>query len=173
MEVKFNLPESYAFETKINGQPVVYHPTKMDESWIIRFLEKGMQRYANDMYSGEKGNVKFDLCAAIAAEANSGKPAPQGTARKASLPDDMALAVKDAKADLTIMFKRLTETVKIADMVTKDARVAAYFEEKGDSFVWNDDKVQEWIGKEKEAGRKDYLADAQVTLAVELSAIEI
>lgn len=174
-KVTFNLPEGYVFETKINGQPIAYDPAKMHESWLIAFLEKGMQRFANDKYSGEKGQTKFDLCAEIARQANSGDEMPEAErgSRRASVPDDVALAIRNAKADLTVRFKRLTGEGKIANMVAADKRVAKYFEEKGDNVVWKDDAVQTWIDKQKESGTRDYLAEAQAALAVDVEEIDI
>lgn len=158
----FTFADDYVVQTRINGQVIEYRPSKMDQSWIERFLEKGIQRYANDMYSGEKGNTKYDLCKAIAAEANSGEPAPEKTVRKASLPDDVALAVKNAKADLKLLFQKLTGKGKIADQVDHE-KVKPFFDVKAESVTWNDAKVLEWIEKRKEAG-KDYLAEAKESL---------
>lgn len=162
IEVKFTLPEEYRYETKINGKMIAYRPQDMHESWVLRFLEKGMQRYANDAYSGEKGETKYDLCRAIAADAHSGKPAPARAARVASLPDDLALAVKNAKQDLTLAFKKLTGKTKTADMMD-EPKVAKFFTTKGESVVWLEPAVIDWMETRKAAG-KDYLAEAQASL---------
>lgn len=171
MKIEFNLPEGYSFETKINGQAVVYHPGKMHESWLIRFLEKGMQRYANDMFSGEKGNTKLDLCRGIAQEANSGEAAPERTMRKASLPDDQALAVKNAKQDLNMLFKQITGMGRIADMVEHE-KVKPFFSEGPNGPTWEDEAVLAWIEKRKESG-KDYLAEAKQSLEAINSAADL
>jgi len=171
-KVTIDLPEGYEFQTKINGQAIQYHVDKMDQSWIIAFLEKGMQRFANDKYSGETGQTKFDLCRGIAKAANSGEEMPvtvRGSS-KPKMPDNMALAVKNAKADLTLLFKRVTGQGKIVDMVAHE-KVAPFFIAKGDAMVWRDEVVQSWIGKQKDAG-KDYVAEADAALAVDVSALD-
>lgn len=159
---KFEFSDDYVVQTRINGQLIEYRPAKMDQSWLERFIEKGIQRYANDMYSAEKGNTKYDLCKEIAAQANSGEAAPEKAVRKASLPDDVALAVKNAKADLKLLFQKLTGKGKIADQIDHE-KVKPFFDVKADSVTWNDKKVLEWIEKRKEAG-KDYLAEAKESL---------
>jgi hypothetical protein len=181
--VTFQIPDDYKFETKINRgtrqdpdwKPVVYEPGKMHESWLLAFLEKGMQRYANDKYSQDSGDTKLDLCRAVAKMANSGDEMPEKErgSRKASVPDDVALAIRNAKADLTLTFKRLTGVGKIADMVEADERVQKYFEAKGDAWVWRDEVVQDWIGKQKEAGKRDYIQEAKDALAVDVEEIDI
>lgn len=169
--ITIELPENYAFATKINGEEVVYHPHKMHESYLLRFLEKGMQRYANDMFSGEKGNTKLDLCRGIAEEANSGKELVAAQ-RVARLPNDVALAVKMAKQDLLIIFKQLTGKGKIADMVDNE-KVKPFFKVTAESVAWKDETVQKWIAKQKEAGKRDYLAEAKASLDVDLESIDL
>jgi hypothetical protein len=85
---------------------------------------------------------------------------------RASLPDDMALAVKNAKADLTILFKKVTGLVKQSDMAEHE-KVAPFFETKGDTLVWNEENVIAWMDKQRDAGKRDYLAEAQALLAGE------
>ena len=162
--ITIELPEGYMYETKINGQAIRWDASKMHESWLLRFLEKGFQRYANDMYSGEKGQTKYDLVMGVAKEANSGEPAPERAMRKASLPDDQALAVKMAKQDLTLVFKKITGAGRIADMVEHE-KVKAFFNVSESAVVWNDDAVLKWIAKQAEANKRDYLAEAKTSLA--------
>lgn len=169
--ITIELPEGYRFNTRISGRDVAYTPQTMDQSYLLRFLEKGMQRYANDMYSGQEGNTKYDLCMALAAEANEGKKL-EPRQRVAKLPSDVALAVKMAKQDLTIIFKQVTGKGKIADMVDND-KVAPFFKVTAESVVWNDETVQKWIAKQKEAGKRDYMAEAKASLNVDAAALDL
>lgn len=169
MEVKAF--DGLAIDTKINGTAIRYHVESMHESWLVAFITKGIQRLANDMYSGESGNVKYDLCKAIADQANSGEPAPERTTRKASLPDDAQLAIKMAKTDLTVLFKKITGAGKIADMVAHE-KVEPFFKAKGESHVWNDETVMKWVGKQAEAGKRDYMAEAKATLEGDNAEVE-
>ncbi len=169
--ITIELPEGYVFNTRISARDVAYTPQTMDQSYLLRFLEKGMQRYANDMYSGEEGNTKYDLCMALAAEANSGKKL-EPRQRVVRLPNDVALAVKTAKQDLLIIFKQLTGKGKIADMVDNE-KVKPFFKITAESVTWKDAIVQKWIAKQKEVGKRDYLEEAKASLNVDLESIDL
>ncbi len=95
-----------------------------------------------------------------------------GGVSRARLPDDMALAVRNAKADLLVMFKRLTGKGKIADMVDHK-KIAPYFNTAGDNVVWLDESVQAWIEKQAEAGKRDYVAEAKAALSVDLDDLDL
>lgn len=165
MKIEIEFEDGYSYETKVNGQTIVWHPEKMHNTWLVKFLEKGLQRFANDKYSGEDPNTKLDLIRALAADAHSGNECPERTIyRRASLPEDQTLAIKNAKQDLTLVFKKITGMVKISDMANHE-KVAPFFNEGKAGPVWNDEAVQAWIEKRKESG-KDYLAEAQASLAV-------
>lgn len=88
---------------------------------------------------------------------------------RAKLPDDKALAVKTAKQDLSILFKKITGLVKIADMVNHE-KVAQFFDKEN---AWDDEKVIQWIDKQKAGGKRDYLAEAQAALAVDASDLDL
>jgi len=171
--IVINLPDDYAFATKANGQNVMYDPAKMHESWIIRFLEKGFQRYANDLYSGEKGQVKYDLCLGVAQEAQSGEPAPErmrgGTAR---LPDDVSLALKNARASLTIMLKKATGKGSAIDFAQHD-KGKVFFSIKDGKAIWDNEMVQMWIAKQLAGGKRDYLQEAKDTLAIDTDDLDL
>lgn len=151
-------------ELKINGQVIVIETEKLHEDWVSLCLEYGIRRKINDTYSGEKGNVKFDLCRAMAADMQSGK-APAEKTRKARTESDpvLGLAVRNAKQDLVAVFKRVSGKVKLEDMAAHE-KIAPYFEDKGGKLVWNDEAVIGWVGKQKEAGKRDYMAEAESTL---------
>ncbi len=172
MKITIELPEGYAYATKIDGREVLWHPGKMDNSYLVAFLEKGMQRLANDKWSGEKGDTKYDLVKGMAQDANSGKELPEGRTRTARLPDDIALAQKNAKADLLLVFKKATGKGKVADMQDVP-QIAAFFQEKGGSTVWNPDAVNRYIEKQRVDGGRDYIAEARATLGGEEDAEEL
>lgn len=88
------------------------------------------------------------------------------------LPDDEALAVKNAKSDLLVTFKKLTGQVKIADMVNHE-KVAPFFMDVNDSTVWRDDVVLAWVQKRAESGARDYIAEARAALAVDLDDLDL
>ena len=174
MKLTIELPDGYEYATKVNGQPIMWKVGEAHPSWLQAVLEKGLQRFANDKYSGEKGQTKYELIAAMAAEFNAGKAMPEPTRRAggASLTNTQSMAVKLAKDTLMIAFKSLTDCAKIADMCDKDERVAAYFDLSGDRPTWRDDVVLEWIGKQREAGKRDYIAEAEA-MAEQVSDIDI
>lgn len=172
-DVTITLPEGYTFETKIAGQVVAYDPSKMHTSWVQAFLEKGMQRFANDKYSGEEPSNKLALCQALAADAMSGEALVayqrQATSR---LPNDVALAVKTAKQDLTIIFKKVTGLGKATDFAAHE-KIAPFFKAKGDGVEWVTESVTKWIAKQKEAGKRDYMGEAQASLAVDVEDLDL
>ena len=153
---------------KINGQEIQANTDKMHESWIAKCLAYGVRRLPNDTYSGDKGAVKYDLVSKLIADMESGEPAPvrvQGSGRAPSNPIE-ALARKNAKADLTGMFRAVTGETK-AIMFAQHEKVAPFFTVvKGDSpeqdrAVWNEETVTAWIAKQKDAKKRDYMKDAK------------
>lgn len=91
-----------------------------------------------------------------------------GGAGRVRLPEDQALALRNAKADLLIAFKRITGKGKIADMVDHET-VAPYFSTAGDTVVWNDEAALAWVHKQAEAGKRDYIAEAEASLSVDIA----
>lgn len=172
--ITIELPDDYVFVTKAAGEGVQYHPEKMHQSWVMAFLEKGMQRYANDKYSGSEPSVKLDQCRALAADANSGEEliAAVRGGGVARLPDDVALALKMAKQDLTLIFKKVTGKNKAADFIEHE-KVKPFFKAKGDNMVWNEQVVSDWIAKQAEAGKRDYIAEAKASLAVDVDDLDL
>lgn len=146
-------------ELKINGSAILVDTSKFHESWMERVVEYGTRRLINDNYSGEKGQVKFDLCAALAAKMQSGAPL-EATERRSKVPADpiRALAHKLAKTALAVVFKNLTGKAKLEDMAQHE-KVAPYFVEVGGKLAWNEDAVGEYI--ERRAGKDDFMAQAE------------
>jgi len=52
----------------------------------------------------------------------------------------------------------------IENFITLGDAVAKYFETKAKKLVWSDKAVMEYINKQQEAGKRDYIAEAQATL---------
>ena len=75
------------------------------------------------------------------------------------------LAHDTAKAVLLAGFKRATGKVKLADIAKARASLAEFFVEKGDKTQWNEERVAEWIAAQAEAGKRDYMAEAEAALA--------
>lgn len=154
---------------KINGQELQADTDKMHESWIAKCLAYGVRRLPNDTYSGEKGEVKHDLVKKLLADMQSGEAAPvrvQGAGRSPANPVE-ALARKNAKADLTGMFRAVTGATKAIDFA-KHEKVAPFFNmverETGEAAVWNEESVTSWITKQKESKKRDYLKDAKAII---------
>lgn len=155
---------------KINGQEIHADTEKFHESWIEKCLAYGVRRLPNDSYSGEKGGTKFDLVKALIKDMESGEAAPvrvQGTGRSSADPVQ-SLARKNAKADLSGMFRAVTSATKAIDFA-KHEKVAPFFNmverESGEvAAVWNEETVTAWMMKQKEAKKRDYLADAKAII---------
>ncbi len=162
---------------KINGQEIEANTDKFHESWIAKCLAYGVRRLPNDSYSGEKGKTKFDLVKALIADMESGKEAPvrvQGSGKSSADPV-VSLARKNAKADLTGMFRAVTGATKAMDFALHE-KVAPFFNivkgdtDKDNRAVWNEETVTAWMGKQKEAGKRDYAADAKAIIESAASA---
>lgn len=95
-----------------------------------------------------------------------------GGPRVARLPDDQSLAVKTAKQDLLTLFKRITGKGKLVEMAEHE-KIAPFFQEAGDGVAWLDQTVMEWIEKQRDEGKRDYIAEAKATLEVDVSALDL
>tara|TARA_R110000851_G_scaffold99146_1_gene214105 strand:+ start:250 stop:864 length:615 start_codon:yes stop_codon:yes gene_type:complete len=108
-----------------------------------------------------------------ALEAGNWSQAGTGGPRVARLPDDVTIAVKAAKVDLIILFKRVTGQSKLAEFMAHE-KMEPFFTESDDGKVaWNDATCVQWIEKQKASGGRDYLAEAQSSLSVDLSALDL
>ena len=161
-KVIIELPQA-VYTTKIAGEEFAFDVRKMHTSWLDKLMVKACQRLVNDTFSSA-GDAKLKLSREMQAAMMSGEPAPERIviSRAAENPVE-ALARKNAKADLLAVFKARTDKGKIADMIEADKIVAAYFTIEG---VWIDDKVLAFMAKN--IAKRDYMAEAEATLAIEL-----
>jgi hypothetical protein len=154
---------------KINGLPLEVDTDKMHESWIEKCLAYGVRRLPNDSFSGEKGEVKYDAVKGLLADMMSGDPAPVRVAGSGRAPSDPieSLARKNAKADLTGMFRAVTGATKAIDFAQHE-KVAPFFTlndtDDGQRAVWNEESVTKWITKQKDSDKRDYMADAKAII---------
>lgn len=149
----------------INGKPLMVDTDKLHESWAVKCLEYGVRRFVNDKYSDAKGDVKFDACQSQIKEMESGREyVPTKGSGRSNLDPVTGLAVRNAKADLQAIFKAITSETRAADMA-KHPKVAPFFTVSDDAAVWKTAAVLEWIKRQEDAGKRDYLDEAQVTLS--------
>lgn len=145
-------------------------PNKFHETWLAKVVEYGTRRFPNDSYSAIKGDNKVDMVKALVKEMESGEAMPERV-RKSAAPSDPigALVDKNAKADLMAVFKHRTGKGRIADIVAdSDTAINAYFNETESGHSWNQEAVAKFVAKQKEAGKKDYRADAEAMLAMDI-----
>lgn len=146
-------------ELKINGSVLEVETDNLHKSFFERVLEYGVRRYVNDSYSGEKGQLKFDLCAALVAKMNAGEELVTGE-RRSKVPTDpiRALAHKLAKTALVVVFKNLTGKAKLEDMAQHE-KVSPYFIEVGGKLAWNEEAVGNYV--ERRAAKDDFMGQAE------------
>jgi hypothetical protein len=159
-------------ERKVNGQAIVLDTEKMDQTWLDHCLAYGIGRFINDKYSGEKGQTKYELCMALGKDMQSGDPMPavvRGGGGGQRQDPVKALAFKNAKADLSAMFRAATGFTKGIEQATHE-KVAPFFVVKDDRATWNDSNVELWIGKQKDAGKTDYMQAAKDILTTDVDA---
>lgn len=152
-------------ELKINGLPLTVDTSKLHESWIEKALAYGLRRLPNDTFSSFKGAEKYNLVKDMLEEMEKGGEAPQRIASgKLSAKDPVeALAWKNAKADLTAMFRAVTGSTKALDFA-KHEKIAPFFKVTEDRATWIDESVVKWIEKQVADGKRDYMQDAKVAL---------
>lgn len=146
-------------DMKINGSVLEVDTDKLHKTFFERALEYGVRRYVNDSYSGEKGQLKFDLCAALVAKMNAGEELVTGE-RRSKIPADpiKALAHKLAKTALVVVFKNLTGKAKLEDMAQHE-KVSPYFIEIGGKLAWNEEAVGNYV--ERRAEKDDFMGQAE------------
>ena len=153
-------------ELKIAGLPLIANTDKMHESWVARCLEYGVRRYVNDSHSGAKGQDKYDACRMMIADMTSGEPMPvrvRKTGGTSSTDPVEQLALRNARAALTALFKKVTGETKAIDMA-KHEKVAPFFTIADGKATWVDATVRAWVEKQAADGKVDYFADAQATI---------
>ncbi len=153
-------------QLKIQGQAMTVDTSRMHQSWVDHCLAYGVRRFPNDKYSSDKGQVKIDLVQALLADMQSGEEMPaivRGSGGGASANPVETLALRNAKATLTMMFKQITGLNKALDFA-KHEKIAKFFKITEDRATWKDDIVRQWMAKQAEAGKVDYLGDAKATI---------
>lgn len=156
-------------ELKVNQQLIIVDTDKVDQSWLNHCLAYGVRRFINDKYSGMEGQTKYELCMALAKDMTSGEKMPEvvrGMGGRITDPVE-ALAVKNAKSDLTAIFRVVTKMTKGADMA-KHEKVAPFFKVTDDKAVWIDATVKAWMDKQKADGKADYMEAAKTTLGADI-----
>ena len=163
--IEFAMPD--AVELKIAGEPLVVNPHKMDQGWLAEMLAYGIRRKVNDTYSGA-GDNKLELCRAMVRDLNAGAVF-EGRQRRATQAMDTAekLAFDAARTDLTAIFKARTKMGKLADMAKAEPDLVGKYLAVGEDgrASWNNAEVMAWVDRLREAGKRDYLAEAREALA--------
>lgn len=138
---------------------------KVDTTWLVRCLDYGVRRFINDSHSTAKGKDKADAIEALIKDMESGEAMPEKVRTSNSTPSDpiLALALKNAKAALTTLFKTVTGFNKALDFATHE-KVAPFFTVTEDRAIWKDETVKAWMAKQAENGGIDYMADAKATI---------
>lgn len=151
---------------KINGQPMVADLSKMHPTWISHLLQYGVRRYTNDKFAGEKGQTKWTMVRGLLDDMENGEEMPatvRGSGGGSAHDPITTLALKNAKAALTIIFKNVTDATKALDFA-KHKKVAPFFKVTEDRAVWVDARVLKWMENRKEATGKDYMGEAKVAI---------
>jgi len=152
------------FQTKINGEIVEVDFGKMHPTWVAAHLQKAAQRFLNDRYSGEKGATKLEMVRADLNEIHKGEPMPEVVRQSRPTTNPIeALATKNAKAALGAMFERAGFGKRHADWMNHE-KAAQFFREANGAIAWDESKVAAWMGKQAEAGKRNFLAEAEATL---------
>lgn len=157
--------EQVVYTTKMDGQEITIDFSKMHHSWLEAHLKKAAQRFLNDTYSGLMPSEKLAQARKDLAVIHSGEAMPEKARRSGGGGGDpiKALALKNAKTDLMAIFKKRTKLAKIADIIgAGDDAVNKYFSADG---TWRDEQVVAFIDKQKDAGKRDYVAEARDLLA--------
>ncbi len=144
---------------KINGKPIIVDTDKLDKTWIDYCLMYGIRRYPNDQHSGLNGNDKFVEVQKFCLMMQNGEPMPQKVATVSTTNPIDTLAFKTATADLVAILRKVTDKTKAIEFAEHDAG-KLFFTIKDGSAIWNKVTVSKWIAKQKESGKRDYVADA-------------
>ena len=174
--ITINIPDDRFVGTKVAGESIPVDVSKVDNSWLVQFFLKGVQREINDRNGGEESHIKLSLAKDLVGEINAGDVKPERATGGGRTPADpiLALAMTNARAVLTNMFKALTSKVKIVDMVEADERVAAYFtKSESGKYTWRNDVIVKWMDGQAAKGKHDYRAEAEASLAVDVSDFDI
>ena len=145
--------------------PIKLDLDKLHGTWIAKLLEYGARRFPNDTHSAAKGDEKVDAIKLMVREMEKGGEAPERVAGSGGSSGDpiKTLALKNAKADLTALFRAVTDATKALDFA-KHEKVAPFFKVVEDRATWIDETVEAWMAKQAESGKRDYMADAKATV---------
>lgn len=136
------------------GDWAAWQDSTLGKAEIMAIAESAMEGVLESLYAGNWSQGR------------------NGGPRVARLADDWTIAVKAAKADLLILFKKVSGKAKLVDMAAHE-KIAPFFQDAGEGVAWDDAVVVTWIQKQADGGARDYLAEAQATLDVDLSALEL
>ena len=155
------------FPIKVNGEEFTVDFAKMHPTWVAHYLTKGAQRRLNDDMSGESPQDKQALTRKMLAEIHAGKPY-EAPARASRMPKDpvLDLARKTAKQILVAAFRKATGKVKLQDMYDHEA-VKPFFRETESTIAWDDAKVDDWMKRMRDAGKRDFMAEAKEALTLD------
>lgn len=176
MEITINIPEDRFIGTKVAGESIPVMLDKVDNTWLVQFLLKGVQREINDRNGGEESHIKLSLAQDLVKAINDGDVKAERASGGGRTPADpiLALAMSNARAVLTSMFKQLTGKSKIVDMVEADERVAPYFtKSEAGKFTWVNESIIKWMDGQADKGKHDYRAEAKASLSVDIDALDI
>lgn len=176
MDITITIPEDRFIGTKVAGESLPITLATVDNSWLVQFLLKGVQREINDRNGGEESHIKLSLAKDLVKAINGGDVKAERATGGGRTPTDpiAALALSNARAVLTNMFKALTSKVKIVDMVEADERVRPYFQvSESGKYTWRNDAVNQWMDGQAEKGKHDYRAEAKASLEVDIDALDI
>lgn len=156
------------FEIKVNGEQLVVDFAKMHPTWVAHYLQKAAQRRLNDDMSGLSPAEKLVETRKALAAIHAGEeyvPARRSGGGGVAKDPIKALALKNAKAALSLVFKNATKENKVADWA-KHEKISPFFKETANGFTWDDSTVEKFMTAQKEKGAHDYMAEAKATLAV-------
>jgi len=158
------VPVNMIFGTKVSGESLPIDLFAASNSFLLRFLAVGTQRHTNDKFSGEKGQDKLDAARLEVEAINKGEEW-EGRSRggSASIPPVLGLALKNAKAALTLRFKAVTKLGKAADWCAASPKIDEYFGE--DRKTWVQATVVAWMETQKTRFGVDYMGEAERDLA--------
>lgn len=93
----------------------------------------------------------------------------EGTGTSIKMTDEQSLAIDIAKDALKAIFTKATQAKGIKataeNFLTLGDKVSAFFNTSGKRPVWNDKAVLDWIAKQAEADKADYMAQAREEIA--------
>lgn len=153
-------------EIKIDGRTIQINTNGFDQSWLDECLRYGVRRKINDTYSSLKGTAKYDACMAMKLEMESGVIREErASGFRVEADPILALAITNAKTDLKAKFKQHFGLTKIAQFAAHEA-CEKYFKYAGESLVWNEHVVVDYIESQLATGTRNFIREALISLEV-------